>query len=353
MSGEKKHAATDKKKDDAKEKGQVAVSKDVQVLAKLALFYVSAFALAGGLMDEFEGLVTEVVATGFQTPWVFNRDLFWSALEVFAWFTLPFLGVCALAAMGASWMQNGLVVAPEAAKPSMKKFNPVDNVKNLLSKKSFIQLVISVFKIVGLVWVMVWLVRDELGQILLSYRAGMDGVFALLGHLLKKTIIVCLLLFLVFAIVDWAAERSHHLKNLRMSDQDLKDEHKETQGNPEVKRRLSSERRNLLNSSLNRMSGAKAVVANPTHIAVALDYQPGVHDLPFILAMGEDDDALAMRMEAKRRNIPVIVNVKLARMLYADCEEEEYIQAQHIEMAAAVFRAIIEAAATQDESQQG
>ncbi|HEX4917349.1 MAG TPA: EscU/YscU/HrcU family type III secretion system export apparatus switch protein, partial [Limnobacter sp.] len=87
--------------------------------------------------------------------------------------------------------------------------------------------------------------------------------------------------------------------------------------------------------------GAKAVVANPTHISVALDYEPGKHDLPYIVAMGVDEDALAIRETAKKHGVPVIVNVKLARMIYQDCDEDEYIQKQHLELAAEVFKAVM------------
>ena len=100
--------------------------------------------------------------------------------------------------------------------------------------------------------------------------------------------------------------------------------------------------KSLLNASLSRVSAAKAVVANPTHISIALDYEPGKYDLPYVLAMGVDEDALRIRETAKQYGIPVIVNVKLARMIYQDCEEDEYIKKDHLVLAAEVFRAVLQ-----------
>ena len=112
-----------------------------------------------------------------------------------------------------------------------------------------------------------------------------------------------------------------------------------------MKQKRKKEHRSILNSSLSRVGNAKAVVADPTHISVALDYEPGKHDLPYILAMGTDEEALRIRKEAKKNGIPIIVNVKLARMLYQDCEEDEYIQKEHLELAAQVFKAVMQLAA--------
>jgi flagellar biosynthesis protein FlhB len=97
-----------------------------------------------------------------------------------------------------------------------------------------------------------------------------------------------------------------------------------------------------LNSSLERTSKAKLVVNNPTHISVALDYEPGIHDLPFILAMETDDMALLMRRQALAAGIPLVTQIELARGLYRDGEVDSYIPSQHVALAAEVFRQVLE-----------
>jgi flagellar biosynthesis protein FlhB len=157
-----------------------------------------------------------------------------------------------------------------------------------------------------------------------------------------KIVFMTLSIFIVLGILDWVVEKYNLQKNLMMSHQDLADEYKETVGNPHTLSARRRERLNILNSSLNRVGEAKVVVANPTHISVALDYEPGTHDLPYVIAMGVDHDALRIREKAKELGIPVIVNVPLARGLYRDCEEDEYIKREHLELAAQVFRVVLQ-----------
>lgn len=349
MSGEKNKAPTEKKKKDSKKKGQVAISKDIQTIIKLSVFYLVFFSSIRSWDDELSQLLDMILTESQNNPWTLSSELFASAGWVMFFILLPIIGFGAVAGLVSTWIQTGLVIAPEAVQPSFSKLDPVGNVKNMLSKKSLIQLFASVMKVLTLTVVAYLIVSNAMNDLVLSYRVGVDGALNTLGTLLEDFTKWCMLIFLVWAAMDWAAVFTHHIKQISMSHQDIMDEHKETNGNPQFKSYRKKQHRSLLNSSLNRVGEAKAVVTNPTHIAVALDYEPGVHDLPYILAMGEDDDAMAIRREAEKLGIPVITNVKLARMLYADCEEDEYIQKQHLELAAVVFKAII-AAATQQET---
>lgn len=342
MSGEKTEQPTDKKLRDAKKKGQVAVSKDAQVLAKLIFFYMIFFWLCDGYAKDFQELIEIIVKVGFTQHFEFNEDVFVFVIRLFFKLALPLIGVCIVSSTLITWAQTGIVVAPEALMPSFKKFNAVENVKNMFSKKSLVQLLLSVVKAFILALVGFLVVKSSLSNLVFSYRIGLTEFFSLLKLVLQRVVFISLGVFVILALIDWAVVYMQHIKSLKMSHSDIKDENKQTQGNPETKRRHRSEHRNILNSSLNRVSSAKVVVANPTHISVALDYEPGVHDLPYILAMGEDSDALAIRREAKKHGIPVIEHVKLARSLYQDCEEEHYIQKDHLVMAAEVFKAVFQ-----------
>ena len=350
MSGEKTEKPTPKKIKDAREKGQVAVSKDAQILFKLMVFYGFFFWVSDGYSEKFSKLIDVIVKSGFNQHHGFSESVFSMAFDVLIAVTMPMVAVCAIAATIMTWLQIGFLVAPESVMPSFKKFDAVGNIKNMFSKKSLVQLLISVAKvaILGIVGYLVF--KDNLQEIVYSYRAGLSQFFDILVHVLKMIIFVSLGVFVVLAAIDWAVVYMEHVKNLRMSHQDVTDERKQTQGDPKLKQRMRKEHRSILNSSLSPM-GAKAIVANPTHISVALDYEPGKHDLPFILAMGVDDDAMRIREFAKKNGIPIIVNVKLARMLYEDCEENEYIQKEHLELAAQVFKTVMQLAAEKENSQ--
>lgn len=342
MSGEKTQKPTQKKIDDARKKGQVAVSKDIQIVVKLGLFYLFFFWVNQSYADRFTRLIDMIVTQGFAAPDQFLAGLFDYSLDIFLFIVTPIVGVCALAGTVSTWAQIGMLVAPESAAPSFKKFDAVSNIKNMLSKKSLVQLVLSVCKVLVLVLVAYLVFKGSVGDIVYSYRAGLGPLLTLLNNILQRIVFYSLAIFLIMAVIDWTMERSKLMKDLRMSHSDIKDEHKETQGNPEIKKKRKSMHRSLLNESLSKVPSSKVVVANPTHISVALDYEPGKHDLPFVVAMGVDEDALLIRKKAKEHGIPIISNVKLARMIYQDCDEEEYIQKQHLELAAQVFKTVLE-----------
>ncbi|HEX4843128.1 MAG TPA: EscU/YscU/HrcU family type III secretion system export apparatus switch protein [Limnobacter sp.] len=341
MSGEKKHKPTAKKMEDARKKGQVAVSKDAGIIIKLAAFYMLFFWMGHLFTEHFSELVGNIVKHGLRPGVGFSESLVDQAFELLMLATLPVALVCAVAGLVSTVAQVGLRASPEAATPSFKKMDAVGNIKNMFSKKSLVQLLLSVVKVLVLGMVAYLVFAGSVSEILYSFRAGLDQLFILLMDILQRVVIFTLAVFVVLSLIDWVMERNNLIKNLRMSDQDLRDEYKQSEGDPHLKGKRKQMHQSLLNASLSRVSGAKAVVANPTHISVALDYEPGKHDLPYIVAMGVDEDALAIRETAKKHGVPVIVNVKLARMIYQDCEEDEYIQKQHLELAAEVFKAVM------------
>ncbi|HEX4878564.1 MAG TPA: EscU/YscU/HrcU family type III secretion system export apparatus switch protein [Limnobacter sp.] len=343
MSGEKNLPASQKKIDDARKKGQVAVSKDVRIVFNLAAGYAIFFMLVPGYLEHFNHLLSSIIGKGFSHTQATESAILDEALDLFIWVTAPVVLACAVSGLIMTWAQIGFLFSPEAAMPSFKKLNAVDNFKNLFSKKNFLQLLLSILKISIVAYVVYHVFKGEISDMLLSYRLDIINALELLAHAVKRIIFITLACFLVIAVVDWFLEHKHLMKNLRMSTSDMKDEHKEMYGNPEILQKRKSMHRSLINSTLaERVKKARAVVANPTHISVALSYEPGVHDLPYIQTITTDQEALRVREIAAQHKIPVIVNVKLARMIYADCEEEEYIQQQHLALAAEVFKSVLE-----------
>jgi type III secretion protein U len=340
MSGEKTEEATDKKKEDSRKKGQVAVSKDVQTLVKLVCFYAVFFSMIGDIGLRFEQDMDTLFQIAFKGD-VGAVDAVDLSINLFVYLTLPLVGVSFLMGCISTWMQTGLVFAPEAVEPSFKKFDFVQNIKGMFSKKSMIQLVLSFIKIVVLAVVSFYVIKMYATEIILSYRGGIDVLNVIILHLLKIVVFVSLAVFVVLSLTDWAAVIFEHNKNQMMSKSEVKDEYKQSQGDPQMKYKRQSLHRNLINSSLSTVSNAKVVVANPTHISVALDYEPGRRDLPYILLMGEDEDALLIRKEAEKHGIPIVRSVQLARQLYAECQEDEYIKEQHLKMAAEVFKLVL------------
>jgi len=340
MSGEKTELPTEKKKEDSKKKGQVAVSKDVLTLFRLTFIYMLLFSVMVNYFNGFLELIDSTIAAGFSRKFTLNSEISNLAINLFLEIVMPIVAVAVLVGIVGTWAQTGLVIAPEAAMPSFKKLNPIPTIKNMFSKKSLVQLVISVVKSILLAVAIYYVAIFNLQDIVYSYRAGLDVMLTLMWDLLQQAVTIILGLFISLSAIDWIATYFDHLKQMRMSKNEVKDENKEIHGNPEVKRYIKQGHRRLLNASLQRVPNAKVVVTNPTHLAVALDYEPGVHDLPYVLAIGADEDAKLIRELAAKHKIPVVENVRLARMIYSDCDEDEYIQRPHLELAAAVFKLV-------------
>jgi type III secretion protein U len=350
MSGEKTEEATDKKKEDTRKKGQVAVSKDAVTLFKILFFYLTFFAIIDDLGQRMEADIENLIQTSFSGE-VNVSDISQLAMSLFIAIVLPLVGVCVLTCLVSTWAQIGFVIAPEAVLPSFKKFDAVQNIKGMFSKKSLVQLLLSVVKVIVL-GVVAWLLIIEYStEIVMSYRGDINGLVDLLLYLIKIMVYASLGVFIVLSAVDWFTVFADHKKNIMMSKNEVKDEQKQAYGDPQLKHKRKSMHRNLVNSSLQKVGQSKVVVANPTHISVALDYEPGKHDIPFIVAMGVDEDALLIRQQANLHGIPIIRSVGFARQLYAECEEDEYIKEQHLRMAAEVFKLVLSMSAKAAEQQ--
>ncbi|MFN7836286.1 MAG: EscU/YscU/HrcU family type III secretion system export apparatus switch protein [Burkholderiaceae bacterium] len=341
MSGEKTEEPTDHKLKDARKKGQVAVSKDVMLVIQLLMFFSAFFVLiehvAEWIVDYSQSLMPssgKINEITLLRGFIEGRDL-----------TIKIVSLGFVTTILGGWIgvfsQIGFLFAPEAVKPSFKKFNVVGNIKNMFSMKSISQILISLIKVACFAIIFYYIFNNRLSNIIFSYQTGLKGILYTLLSLLKVLVFSALILFIVLSAIDWSITFFFHRKSLRMSKKEIFDEYKQMEGDPHFKSHRKQTHRSLMNSSLSQTSKAKVVVANPTHIAVALDYEPGVHDLPYILAIETDEFAYLVRKQAYEMGIPVIRNIKLAQGLYHDAQVNQYIPSQHIKMAAEIFKEVM------------
>lgn len=341
MSQEKTEQPTHKKLQDARKKGQVSQSKDVVVLVKLLLFFGLMFG-ASDLVNQISlALMEDALTQVFISKGTPPSHLLETVIPDVLWMLVFTVGLCAVAGVISVWIQVGILFAPEAAKPSFKKLDLVGNFKNMFSWKSISQILLSLLKIILFAVICYYLVITNSNEILNASRGGLSGAYALWLKLAQDLIWSALLVFIFLVAIDWFVNHRFHLKSLRMSKHEVREEYKQMEGNPEMKGHRKSMHKSLLDSALTRLPSAKVLVTNPTHIAVALDYEPGKYDLPYVLAITEDHDAAELRREALKLGIPIIRNVSLARAIYRDCDIDEYIKKDHLALAAEVFRQLM------------
>ena len=329
--GEKVHDATPKRLEQARERGQVAMSSDLVTAVMLATAGATIFLSGGQLvtaLGEFLAASVELaagLATSELEPKSVSRIMAGAVgqlLPSLLLFLVPMAAVGYLLSYG----QVGFQLTPKVFEPKLEKFDPVKGFSRILGARAWMRFLLSLLKLVGIAGTMVavmWfqlprmtdLVGSDLGPVL---RAGVTVIAMTAGG--------AVLALLLISILDVVYQRFQHAKELKMTHDELKREIKESDGSPEVKGRIRKLQREL---SQNRMMAdvpdATVVVTNPTHFAVALAYPYGedgepLYDAPQVLAKGADLVALRIREVAKENEIVIYEDKPLARALYAQCE---------------------------------
>lgn len=320
MTSEKTEEPTSRKRDEARNKGQVAVSKELDsALVLLAAFL--AFKLAGGGM--WEGLqslmrdsIGQMAQPSMNSPLVaeVSTALIWRAILLL----LPLFGLVMAFGVLAGFGQTGGVFSLQAVKPQFSRLNPVTSLKRtFFSKQALVTLVKTLLKftaIGGLAGMTLWSRIDEVTA--LGLRTSIPHAAVTLFAIGSDITVKVLALLLVLGAADFAFQRKEMLGQLRMTKQEVKDEMRQSEGDPAVKGRIARLRRSFLTRVMQAVPHADVVLMNPTHYAVALKYDPATSAAPKVIAKGERLMALRIRDMALEHGIPVITNPPLTRAIY-------------------------------------
>jgi flagellar biosynthetic protein FlhB/type III secretion protein U len=333
-SGDKTEKPTPKKLDDARKKGDVSKSKDVTSTVTL-IGWIGLGALVIGyagtrLAALFESLFVTIgqgwMTTGYAgAVRTLGSQAFELALLLVAILLVPIAAIGVLT----DFLQIGPVLTFEKVKPKLENLNPVAGIKRMFSMDSLIELVKSVAK-TALLFLVGWLViRSALPDMVALARSptqSAQALGALLWSLTLKLLAWTAALFALIAALDAAYQRYSYIKKMRMSMRDIKQEMKESEGDPYIKaqrRQMAQEMAQRGNQQAAR--NANALIVNPTHVAIAIEYDRETCPVPIISAKGEDHIALSMREAAEEAGVPIVRNIPLARDLLARAEVGEVI----------------------------
>lgn len=319
-SGEKKHAATPKKLRDQRKKGQVAQSQDVGKLLVLTALSEIALFTAEASMQRFQQLLV-LPMSRMDQPFVRAlEEVLLESLLVFFSFALLMAGVAIAVKLISSWLQFGLLFAPETLKPDLNRLNPLKQAKQMLSGQSLMTLLMGLAKAVLLSLILYAVIGPELGVLISLASSDLQSYILALIALFRHLLHVCLGLLLVLALIDLALQKYFFAKRMRMTQVEVVKEYKDMEGDPHVKgqrRQLAYEMANEEPKvKLPKLEESDMLVVNPTHFAVALYYRPGKTPLPMLVEKGTDAQARKLIDRAKAADIPVIQCVWLARTLY-------------------------------------
>jgi flagellar biosynthetic protein FlhB len=320
-SGEKTEKATPKKRQDVRKKGQVLQSREVNSSIVLMLVFLSLKLFGSFIYRELHSFATTHLNSYDSYRNMFTiagiTHLFANTVLMTLKVTIPVFSVALIAGVASSYMQVGFTLSFETLKPKAERLNPISGFKRIFSLRGSVELVKSVAKVIVTAAIAYSYLRSETQNVVRTM--GMDAVSSAV-YIVGATINIGLrisIALLVISALDYLYQWWQHEKDLRMTKMEVKEEFKQTEGNPEIKQRIKQKQRQIsLSRMLYDIPKADVVITNPTHYAVAVRYDAGENEAPVVIGKGLDYIALRIREVAEENGIAVIENKPLARSLY-------------------------------------
>ncbi len=320
---DKTEPATPKRKREAREKGNIPRSIEVNsaliLLLGTGLLALTGKAFGANIMGAMRVVLTNLSAVELQPD---NMQRFVLAgAEVMAGTMAPLIGVLVFVGLIANLAQGGLVFSAEPITPKLSKINPLTGLKRMFSARSLVELIKGLLKIsiVGIIGFLT--IRSRFDEFYLLVDQGVGQIVSFAIGVGFDIIFRAAIALLLLAILDFAFQRYEWEKNLKMTKAEVKEEYKQTEGDPLIKSRIRSlQREQARRRMLQEVPQADVVITNPTHIAVAIMYRVQDMEAPKVVAKGARRIAEKIKAIAKKHDIPVIENPPLAQLLYKRVE---------------------------------
>ncbi|NBJ93498.1 flagellar biosynthesis protein FlhB [bacterium 1xD42-62] len=327
--GEKTEEPTAKKLSDARGEGQVAKSKEIaNAFGMLALFIILKLYLGtiGTRFIEYFNVVYGQMPDAIkryegQTPIAALQVIIRSMMVQLLLLILPILLIGFVVAFICDLMQVKWRPTTKPMRPKLSKLSPLKGFKRIFSANSLMELFKSILKLLVIGYMAYSYLKGRLGQIFILYDITLNRAIGLIGEIVIDLGIRIAAVYMVIAFLDYAYQKWKFHEDMKMTKQEVKDEFKNAEGDPQIK---GKQKQRMREASMRRMMQqlpeADVVITNPTHYAVAIKYDPDKYDAPYVLAKGEDYLALKIKEAAKENNVEIVENKPLARMLYANVD---------------------------------
>lgn len=340
---DKTEEATPKKLSDARKEGQVAKSQEVTTAVMLlALFVILKVAIGyvgERLMRYFSETyqVIDVYAVDSFTPALATAFLRDGLVEVLL-VCLPMFAVAVVVAFIVNVYQVKWQVTTKPLKPKLSKFDPIKGFQRMFSKDKLFELIKSVGKIALIFYIAYTELKDEAGAVVALYDFSLEQAIVYIGDFIINLGIKLSIFYLILGIVDYIYQKLKFKRDLKMSKQEVKDEYKQQEGDPQVKGRIKSKMREVSQRRMmQKLPEADVVITNPTHFACAIKYDKEVSEAPVLIAKGADYLAQKIKEVAKENHVPIVENKPLARMLYYNVDLDSEIPQELYQMTAEVL----------------
>lgn len=341
FAGEKTEKATPKKRQDARKKGQILKSQDVTsaiVMLSVFLFLmIAGTSMREGIMSFFKQTFSKYMLVDTLSIKLVVK-IYKEVLSEMAVIVLPVMVIAVIAGVAGNFLQFGLLFTTEPLKFDLTKLDPIKGIKRMFSVRALIELLKSILKIslIGAVTTAIlWMNIDDV--LSLSFKSP----WATLITVSKLTVfmgIAASVVLLIIAILDYYYQKFDYEKNLKMSKQDIKDEYKNSEGDPLIKSKIKQRQREMaMRRMMQEVPQADVVITNPTHYAIALKYDEETMDAPKVIAKGTDFIAQKIKLIAKENDVVMVENRPLARAMYDQVEIGQHIPDEFFKAVAEVL----------------
>lgn len=338
QSGEKTENATPKKLRDARKKGDVPKSKDLTSTIGLAFI----LALLWFTFSHNISLLTDMLSSSLAVPTgpfdATLKALGADAVSVFITISTIILLPVAMFGLLIEFLQTGPLLALDKVMPKMSNLSMTSGIQKMFSLDNLLEVLKALVKTLVLFVVGYLVIRQYLGELMLIPGAQTITIVLATKTLLTKLLLWTLVIFFAMMILDYSYQQFSYAKKMRMSISDIKQEHKNAEGDPTVKNQRRQMHQEFSQESASEAArSATALVVNPTHVAVAIYYNKEDSPVPVVSAKGEDENARAMRDAANENHVPVLRNELLARTLLANVEEGDVVPREMFDIVAEII----------------
>ncbi|GAA0365180.1 flagellar biosynthesis protein FlhB [Bacillus horti] len=325
---EKTEKATPKKRQEQRKKGQVAKSAEVASALIMLCVFLALLFLGGWLGEILLGIFRHTIIEFVQ--WDFSET---NIAKVFQELSLeaakavaPIMLVSMTAGVFANYIQVGFLVATDPLKMKLERIDPIKGFKRIFSARALVEFCKSIFKIsliAVVVFGILWSRRDD---IMLLSQKSVGNALSYIGGLTVQIGLTVAVILIFIAMLDYLYQKYDFEKNIRMSKQDIKDEHKKSEGDPLIKSKIKERQRQMaMRRMMQEVPKADVIITNPTHYAIAIQYDQEEMEAPVVIAKGVDYLAFKIREVAGKHSIVTMENKPLARALYQQVEIGESV----------------------------
>lgn len=342
-SEDKTEEATPKKKSDARKKGQVARSKEVNLaltlLASTLIIIALGSYVGNSLLDTIRMFLGNYLTKNIDYNSLQNLIIIviWRLAIIIIPVILPIM----IFGVAANFIQVGFMFSTESIKPQLSKLNPINGFKRIFSFRTFVETLkdIAIISILG--YNSYTFIRDNYNTLLNLGNTRIEALPGVFGKLVTSIFFKMTIIMIVIAIADFIYQKYKYNKELRMTKQEIKEEYKQQEGDPQIKSRIKQRQREMASRRMMQaVPNATVVVTNPTHIACALRYEEGKDSAPTLIAKGADNIAIKIKEVAKDNKIPIMENRALARLIYNEVEIDSAIPVEMYQAVAEILAAV-------------